>query len=734
MDDKTDRSDMGSMDVLLDRLDALPSPTAVAMRLMTMLESDSVTTREVVDLISTDPALSARVVGLCSRSPRGRALGITSVERAVVLLGFDAVRSAALSVRLFEAVGKYVPDGGSSSYKFDSSLFWRHSLAVAVLAEQASQFLPGVRDSTAFIAGLLHDIGHLALHAVAPQVFDTACDIADTRCCSVDLVSQGRIGIDGRTAGRRIGSRWGLPQELIDSIWLLDQPAEALHACSSPELVKLISLSDAIISRDHVCIHGHGVRASSIPDLAADLGLDLEVIMKMRASVLEEVEERAVELGLDATPTTEILLQSIARANSSVSRFALAYRERNADADQCLSSLESLTFFLERLPFSTMDDAIEAIGSSARALVPGTTTCIIVPGIHTDSPPRIRLCSQERVRPFEFIAGMATDVARDVLSRNSLHRCGSPVNLRLRSDGVATIALGLDEPGDIREFQPESALMAAWTAAIDDALNRERSAHLAECLARANRVLASHQEIETRARAASAVGAIAAGAAHEINTPLTVIAGRSHLLAECLSASELGQSASEVKVAAMKVAEIVEALAESVAPIEIALVETGVGDLLTASCQDLDPRQSARVSIRSNGPLPSAMLDEGHMRCVLVELMENALRAGSTGEVLLEAYENADCLVFKVSDHGPGFSDSALRHALDPFFSDQPAGRRTGLGLSNARRLVEAHGGSISIRNRMTGATGAVVTIMLDLVRKTGATDGTHLHSSSSVA
>ena len=83
MDDKTDRSDMGSMDVLLDRLDALPSPTAVAMRLMTMLESDSVTTREVVDLISTDPALSARVVGLCSRSPRGRALGITSVERAV---------------------------------------------------------------------------------------------------------------------------------------------------------------------------------------------------------------------------------------------------------------------------------------------------------------------------------------------------------------------------------------------------------------------------------------------------------------------------------------------------------------------------------------------------------------------------------------------------------------------------------------------------------------------------
>jgi signal transduction histidine kinase/HD-like signal output (HDOD) protein len=723
-----------SVDVLLDRLDSLPTPTAVAMRLMTVLESDSVTIREVVDLISTDPALSARVVGLCSRSPKGRALGITSVERAVVLLGFDAVRAAALSVRLFEAVGKFTPDDEYESSNFDVPLFWRHSLAVAVLSERITQITGGVRGSTAFIGGLLHDIGHLALHSVAPQVFDSACEIADTQCISVDLVAQRRIGIDGRTAGRRIGSRWGLPQELIDSIWLLDQPLEVMRGCASSDLVKIISLSDAIIARDHVAIRGHGIRASAIHELAQDLGADLDAIMGLRADVLGEVEDRAKELGLDSTPTTELLLRSIARANSSVSRFALAYRERSEDADHCLSSLEALTFFLERLPFSTMDEAVEAIGASASALVPESTTCVIVPHFVAGSDPRIRLCSTSGIRSFEFSAGMPADVARDVLSRNRLERCGTPVRLKLRNDGIAIVALGCDGENHVQRFDPEPVLRAAWTAAIDDALLREQSDQLLERLAFANRELSSHREVAMRARAASSVGAIAAGAAHEINTPLTVIAGRSHLLAECLSTTELGQSASEVKVAAMKVAEIVEALAESAAPIEIAASKTDVGELLARACCDVDVRESGRVSIRANGPLPVAMLDEVHLRSVIVELLENSLRASVAGEVVLEAYESVDGFVFKVSDHGPGFSETALDHALDPFFSEQPAGRRKGLGLSTARRLVEAHGGSITIRNRRTGGTGAVVCITLQLVPRPSCTDGMHMESSEGVA
>ena len=104
MDENCHSDDTDPIAGLLSRLDALPSPTALAMRLIHVLDNDQSTAREIIDLIATDPALSARVVGLCARSDRGRSLGVTSLDRAVVLLGFDAVKSAAFSVRFFQAV------------------------------------------------------------------------------------------------------------------------------------------------------------------------------------------------------------------------------------------------------------------------------------------------------------------------------------------------------------------------------------------------------------------------------------------------------------------------------------------------------------------------------------------------------------------------------------------------------------------------------------------------------
>ena len=128
-------------------------------------------------------------------------------------------------------------------------------------------------------------------------------------------------------------------------------------------------------------------------------------------------------------------------------------------------------------------------------------------------------------------------------------------------------------------------------------------------------------------------------------------------------------------------------------------------------------------------------LDPDHIQGVLVELLENALRASNEREVVLEAYDSMDGFVFKVSDYGPGFSEEALEHAFDPFFSEQPAGRRKGLGLSTARRLVEAHGGSISLRNRRSaGTTGGVVCVTLRTNSESALTDGLSLGSSRKVA
>ena len=703
-----------SVDILLDRLDDLPSPSAVATRLMAIIDGDAVSTKDVIDLIATDPALSARVVGLCARSPRGRALGITDLDRAVILLGFDAVRSAVLSVRLFETLQSFGAEKDpNDSLVFDHNMFWRHSLGVGIFSERIASRCREVQTSTAFLAGLLHDIGHLGLHTVAPRIFSSACELAEVQCRSVDLIAQERIGIDGRTAGRRIGRKWGLPQTLIDAIWLIDQPVSVLQGCQCPELVSVVSLADALMASDQVSIVGHGTRVSAIREHAARLGVDLSEVMAMRSEVLAEVERRALELGLDSNPTSDLLLDSIARANRSVGRFATAYRKKIIESEQCETSLERLTFFLNKLPCNSLGEVVQAISSSARSLMAGSSACLIIPGPAESGPPRIFLSTGDDVSRIEYRAGMPSDIARDVLSRNRLERCGEPIRMRMRDGECAIIALGIPVGSSTAPFDPESSLLSAWCSNLDDALLRERSGLLSERLAHANRELASHRETIARARASSAVAAIAGGAAHEINTPLAVITGRAHLLMECLKSTELEQSAQEIKNAALEAAGIIEALSESVMPIDIRPTPTEVGGLLIDACRSISPRMGNRLSIASRDDLPTALVDARLMKVVLTELIENALRASSESSVVLEAGQIGGDVQITVTDGGPGFSEGALKHGFEPFFSDQPSGRRRGLGLSHARRLIEAHGGTIAISNEAGRIRGGRVSIHL---------------------
>ncbi|MCH2144801.1 MAG: HDOD domain-containing protein [Phycisphaerales bacterium] len=709
-----------SVDSLLDRLDALPTPSPVAMRLLTLLEDDSSSAPEVVQLISSDPALASRVVGTCARHPRYRAFKIDTLERAVALLGFDAVRVAALSVRFFETISGFTDDE-SESMNFDIDLFWRHSLTVAVMAERIAQCGGKVAPATAFLAGLIHDLGHLGLCAVAPRIFQSACEIAEVECSSLDSIITRHLGVDGRSAGRRIGSRWRLPEGLIDVMWLVDQPVEVMRGTTSPDLLMTVSLADALVARDHVCIQGHGFRASAIKELSESLGVDIPMLQSMRSSVFAEVDARAEALGLESLPSTEVLLRSVTRANAVLGRFALAYRDQTARIDRCESDIESLVRFHQSGPFRTISDVIDGVGDSARSGVGGATACVIIPPLEPGMEPIIRLRGEDHTQCVAFSTGMPADVARDVLSRHCLERQGSPVHLELRDGGNAVIVLGRSVGSPDCAFEPSAPLRSAWTAAIDDVLSRERADRLSERLADANRENLAHRETMSQARAAAAIGAIAAGAAHEINNPLAVIMGRSHLLGRCLADTDLSSATNEIQEAARKVSDLVEALSESVAPIDIRRSETDLPGLLARVVSSLDERGCGGVSIRCAGEMPRVMLDPDHIGSAVWELLDNGLRAASGDPITIDLRLIEGRIRIQIMDSGPGFTERALEHAFQPFFSDQPAGRRAGLGLANARRRVDAHGGTILIRNNSSG--GAIVTIFLPFLTVTASPD-----------
>jgi len=114
--------------------------------------------------------------------------------------------------------------------------------------------------------------------------------------------------------------------------------------------------------------------------------------------------------------------------------------------------------------------------------------------------------------------------------------------------------------------------------------------------------------------------------------------------------------------------------------------------------------------------LPEAELDPHRMRQVLGNLIDNAIRhTRPGGNIELAAQVNASGVTFRVSDDGEGIAPEDLPHVFDRFYRADPARRRSdsgsGLGLSISRRLVEMHGGTITVKSAPGQGTTFTITL-----------------------
>ena len=118
-------------------------------------------------------------------------------------------------------------------------------------------------------------------------------------------------------------------------------------------------------------------------------------------------------------------------------------------------------------------------------------------------------------------------------------------------------------------------------------------------------------------------------------------------------------------------------------------------------------------SFHVEGKLPErpGMFDAGQMQQVLINLLKNAVEAGGPPEGITLSITEVPAGAFevRVEDRGKGMRDDVMKNALLPFFSTKPSG--SGLGLPLCREIVEAHGGTLSIRPRPGGGISVVCLI-----------------------
>jgi signal transduction histidine kinase len=215
------------------------------------------------------------------------------------------------------------------------------------------------------------------------------------------------------------------------------------------------------------------------------------------------------------------------------------------------------------------------------------------------------------------------------------------------------------------------------------------------------------------------LGQLAAGAAHEINNPLTAILGYSELLADDAELPEKTRAtAAKIREQARRTKTLVQNLLSFArqVPAERTLLDINTVVTNAVQLRALDLRSAkSRVELQPESVLPGVRGDGNQLMQVFFNIISNALDAMESregGVLTIKTLRDRSNVVVLFSDNGPGIRDP--HRVFDPFYTTKPVGKGTGLGLSICFGIVQEHGGRILCYNGQQG--GAVFRVELPAV------------------
>jgi signal transduction histidine kinase len=210
------------------------------------------------------------------------------------------------------------------------------------------------------------------------------------------------------------------------------------------------------------------------------------------------------------------------------------------------------------------------------------------------------------------------------------------------------------------------------------------------------------------------IGQLAAGAAHEINNPLTGILGYSDLLADDTNLTERQRATAEkIRTLARRIKTLVTSLLSFARRVPAEKTQLDLNQVVETALNlnNLNLRdKKIEVEILPDPELPPVRGDANQLLQVCFNLMSNAVDALDEiggGKLTIHTDHDLDTVLVEFSDTGPGITSP--HQVFDPFFTTKPVGKGTGLGLSICYGIVQEHGGKISCRNRTEGGATFVV-------------------------
>lgn len=257
----------------VDHIAALPE---VVMRITQVIGDPRSTAADLQKIIGNDPALVSRVLKLVNSSYYARSTQIESVQRAIVLLGFEAVHNLALSATVGELFRGPLTDD------FSARDLWTHSVAVASLGREIAKRVCRPLAEQVFMAGLMHDIGVLVEFQVVPDKLRQVAELAKGTDARFSALELSIIGVDHSEIGAALAAKWGFPPACRQACAYHHHPA--LADAEFRQIVGIVQVADTLCCQDAI-----GFNLTAVNQMADESGfggyVPLEIIAFARENL-----------------------------------------------------------------------------------------------------------------------------------------------------------------------------------------------------------------------------------------------------------------------------------------------------------------------------------------------------------------------------------------------------------------------------------------------------------------
>lgn len=233
----------------------LPSLGSINSALRELLSADQSYIAQISEVIRRDPSLTARLLRLVNSVYFGLSSPVNSIEEAIFYLGVRQIRQLAMLTPVIEDFQKL-----AGNVPFPWREFWRHCIGVAIMTREVISVVRVPSDEADYVAGLVHDVGKIAMAAAFPGHFAEVQRRLAEQPASLIEVEVSVLGMDHCELGARYLQHHNLPEAMIETARHHHQPERASHHVP---IVAAVSVADLLVRHAKLGVSGNIVEVAA---------------------------------------------------------------------------------------------------------------------------------------------------------------------------------------------------------------------------------------------------------------------------------------------------------------------------------------------------------------------------------------------------------------------------------------------------------------------------------------